>query len=125
MVRRTILKGLFFLSLVVVAVTGAGSQARAGGIGEPYDWGRFYYYPYVYYPHNFSAPVQFDNLYYRYPQERQIPVYNRAGTISISANNRGRQPVVPARREPATLAAAIRTTKAPTSSWTSSNPIGG
>ena len=37
---------------------------------------RFYYYPYVYYPHNFHAPVQFDNLYYRYPQERQIPVYN-------------------------------------------------
>jgi hypothetical protein len=31
----------------------------------------------VYYPHNFKAPVQYDNMYYRYPQERQIPVYNK------------------------------------------------
>ena len=23
-----------------------------------------------------DGPVQYDNLYYRYPQERQIPVYN-------------------------------------------------
>ena len=77
MVRRTLLKSLFFLSLVVVAVTGAGSQANAAGIGQPYDCGRFYYYPYVYYPHNYTGPIQFDNLYYRYPQERQIPVFNR------------------------------------------------
>jgi hypothetical protein len=78
MVRRTLLGGLLFLSLIVVALTGTSSQAQAASIGQPYDWGRFYYYPYVYYPHNYSPPVQFDNLYYRYPQERQIPVYNRA-----------------------------------------------
>jgi hypothetical protein len=78
MVRRSILGALLFLSMVAAAFTGTGSSAQAAGIGQPYDWGRFYYYPYVYYPHNFYAPVQFDNLYYRYPQERQIPVYNRA-----------------------------------------------
>ena len=77
MVRRSILGGLLFLSMIAAAFTGTGSSAQAAEIGTPYDWGRFYYYPYVYYPHNFYAPVQFDNLYYRYPQERQIPVYNR------------------------------------------------
>lgn len=76
MVRSTILGGLVFLTVLVAATLGTGSSAHAAGIGQPYDWGRFYYYPYVYYPHNYSAPVQFDNLYYRYPQERQIPVYN-------------------------------------------------
>lgn len=76
MVRRTILGALLFVSILTAAVVGTGTQARAAGIGQPYDWGRFYYYPYVYYPHNYSAPVQYDNLYYRYPQERQIPVYN-------------------------------------------------
>jgi hypothetical protein len=78
MVRRSILGGLLFLSIVAAACTGTSSSAQAAEIGQPYDWGRFYYYPYVYYPHNFYSPVQFDNLYYRYPQERQIPVYNRA-----------------------------------------------
>jgi hypothetical protein len=77
MVRRSILGGLLFLSMIAAAFTGTGSSAQAGGNGQPYDWGRFYYYPYVYYPHNFYPPVQFDNLYYRYPQERQIPVFNR------------------------------------------------
>ncbi len=76
MVRRTILGALLFLSILTMAVVGGSSNAQAAGIGQPYDWGRFYYYPYVYYPHNYSAPVQYDNLYYRYPQERQIPVYN-------------------------------------------------
>jgi hypothetical protein len=76
MVRKTILGALLFVSIVTLAFVGNGSQAQAAGIGQPYDWDRFYYYPYVYYPHNYSAPVQYDNLYYRYPQERQIPVYN-------------------------------------------------
>ena len=77
MVRRSILGGLLFLSIIVAAMTAGGSTAQAAGVGQPYDWGRFYYYPYVYYPHNYYAPVQYDNLYYRYPQERQIPVYNK------------------------------------------------
>ena len=76
MVRKTILRGLLCVAVVAAALTGTSQKTHAAGIGQPYDWGRFYYYPYVYYPHNFNAPVQFDNLYYRYPQERQIPVYN-------------------------------------------------
>ena len=74
MVRRSILGGLLFLSMIAAAFTGSSVEAAEG---QPYDWGRFYYYPYVYYPHNYYAPVQFDSLYYRYPQERQIPVYNK------------------------------------------------
>jgi hypothetical protein len=76
MLRKTMLGMLVCLSVLTATIAGSGSKAEAAGIGQPYDWGRYYYYPYVYYPHNFHAPVQFDNLYYRYPQERQIPVYN-------------------------------------------------
>jgi hypothetical protein len=76
MVRRTILGTLLFLSILTTVIVGNSSATQAAGIGQPYDWGRFYYYPHVYYPHNYSAAVQYDNLYYRYPQERQIPVYN-------------------------------------------------
>ena len=66
---------VLFLGLVSVALF--ADTARADGRGQPYDWGRFYYYPYVYYPQNFQAPQQYDNLYYRYPAERRIPVYNK------------------------------------------------
>lgn len=44
------------------------------------DWQRFYSYPYVYYPQNFWSDDYFkssNDLYYRYPQEMRIPVYNR------------------------------------------------
>ncbi len=77
MSRKTILGVLACLSLIVGVMAGTPTKAQAAPIGQPSDWGRFYYYPYVYYPHNFQAPVQYDNMYYRYPQERQIPVYNK------------------------------------------------
>ncbi|MEX0704218.1 MAG: hypothetical protein WD069_19115 [Planctomycetales bacterium] len=69
-------------ALVTVVVIGAqvGLSPRtvhAAQPGQPTDWQRFYYYPYVYYPHNFQSPQQYDHLYYRYPQNMQIPVYNR------------------------------------------------
>ena len=44
------------------------------------DWDRFYHYPYVYYPQNFWGSEYYrsaDSLYYRYPPEMRIPVYNR------------------------------------------------
>ena len=44
------------------------------------DWNRLYHYPYVYYPQNFWGPDYYrssSNMYYRYPPEMQIPVYNR------------------------------------------------
>ncbi|MEZ6087189.1 MAG: calmodulin-binding protein [Pirellulaceae bacterium] len=51
-----------------------------GGTNSSKDWNRFYHYPYVYYPQNFYAPQYFqsaDDMYYRYPQEMRIPVYNK------------------------------------------------
>lgn len=74
--RRKLILSAFAILSLMIAVLATNGTAEAAGNGQPYDWGRFYYYPYVYYPHNFSPPVQYDNLYYRYPQERQIPVYN-------------------------------------------------
>jgi hypothetical protein len=44
------------------------------------DWDRFYHYPYVYYPQNFWGDDYYrssESLYYRYPPEMRIPVYNR------------------------------------------------
>jgi hypothetical protein len=44
------------------------------------DCSRFYHYPYVFYPQNFYGSEYFrssDSMYYRYPAEMQIPVYNR------------------------------------------------
>lgn len=75
MLHRRIRGGLLLLALGLTAWVSGGSTAQAEGRGQPYDWGRFYYYPYVYYPHNFQRPTQYDHLYYRYPQERRIPVY--------------------------------------------------
>jgi hypothetical protein len=72
--KRTILAAVAFAAVLVTTLASA-TTARAAGEGQPYDWQRFYYYPYVYYPHNFSGVHQYDNLYYRYPPERQIPVY--------------------------------------------------
>ena len=71
--------------LFVWAERPAVAQDRAfgkvwGSAYGQYDWERFYHYPYVYYPQNFwsneyyrSAP----HLYYRYPPEMRIPVYNK------------------------------------------------
>jgi hypothetical protein len=44
------------------------------------DWNRFYHYPYVYYPQNFWGTDYYrssEDLYYRYPPEMRIPVYNK------------------------------------------------
>jgi len=44
------------------------------------DWARFYHYPYVFYPQNFWGSEYYrssENLYYRYPPEMRIPVYNK------------------------------------------------
>ena len=61
-----------------VIILGLNNDSSAAGRGQPTDWNRFRYYPYLYYPHNFQRPVQsYNHLYYRYPQNRQIPVYNK------------------------------------------------
>lgn len=75
-----------------LAVSWAADQASAQVPTSPtqgYPWGyansapdynRFYHYPYVYYPQNFWGTEYYqssNNLYYRYPPEMRVPVYNR------------------------------------------------
>ena len=87
MIRRSILA--LFCALSVGAVWAASASeanaqqayGRSSGTGyRTRDWERFYHYPYVYYPQNFYGHEYYrssDHLYYRYPQEMRIPVYNR------------------------------------------------
>lgn len=76
MFRRNLVGCLVFLTALVTTTVTTTPQARAAEVGQPHDWNRFYYYPYVYYPQSFQKPQQYNNLYYRYPAERRIPVYN-------------------------------------------------
>lgn len=67
----------------------SGSQAQAqeraygrvwGGVYGQHDWNRFYHYPYVYYPQNFWGNEYYrssQDLYFRYPPEMRVPVYNK------------------------------------------------
>ena len=67
-------------------IESASAQEKAYGA----SWGnrqtsqnldRFYHYPYVTYPHNYWSNQYYqsaDSMYYRYPQEMRIPVYNKA-----------------------------------------------
>ena len=44
------------------------------------DWNRFYHYPYIYYPQNYYPAEYYrsaDNMYYRYPPEMRIPIYDK------------------------------------------------
>ncbi len=71
-----------------IAVIGDIQEAQAqqaygkawGGTYTGQDWNRFYHYPYVYYPQNFWGSEYYrsaDSMYYRYPPEMRIPVYNK------------------------------------------------
>ena len=76
--RRNLISGLVLLTIVVAIALGDSSTAQAAGRGQPTDWNRFNYYPYVYYPHNFQRPQgSNDSLYYRYNPQQRIPVYNK------------------------------------------------
>ncbi len=77
MTKRSLRLALFAVIACCAAIGSIPKSASAAGEGQPSDWQRFYYYPYVYYPQNFQTPQQYDSLYYRYPKERRIPVYNK------------------------------------------------
>lgn len=76
-------------SLLLAVVCTAGFAATAAAQTPYYtyartysthDWQRLNHYPYVYYPHNFWSADYFrssGSLYWRYPPEMQIPVYNK------------------------------------------------
>lgn len=73
------LKRALFLAVMAAAFfVGSEQTVNAAPPGQPSDWQRFYHYPYIYYPHSFQKPQQYDNLYYRYPQSQRIPVYNKS-----------------------------------------------
>lgn len=72
------LKRMILIAVIAVAAaTGLGNSVEAAPPGQVSDWHRFYNYPYVYYPHSFRQPQQYDHLYYRYSPEMRIPVYNK------------------------------------------------
>jgi len=73
MFRRAVM-----LVILVAALSVSAPRLQAGPPGQPSDWQRFYYYPYIYYPQNFQRPQQYDHMYYRYEPSMRIPVYNRS-----------------------------------------------
>ena len=85
MIRRTMFV-LLSAAVVLVAFSVADAQAQQafdrqwGRSYSTQDWNRMYHYPYVYYPQNFWSADYYrsaEDLYYRYPPEMQIPVYNK------------------------------------------------
>lgn len=87
MIRRAMMICVCVLGLaaVLAADRANAQQPRAFGRTWGYaynsqDWNRFYHYPYVYYPQNFWGSEYYqssESLYYRYPPEMRVPVYNR------------------------------------------------
>jgi hypothetical protein len=85
MIRRTLLAlaCASALGAVFCSTKAQAQQAFGATYGQTYstqDWQRLYHYPYVYYPQNYWGPDYYrssGNMYYRYPPEMQIPVYNR------------------------------------------------
>lgn len=85
MIRRMLLALACAAILSTFASSEAQAQQRAygrvwGGVYGQHDWNRFYHYPYVYYPQNFWGNEYYrssEDLYYRYPPEMRVPVYNR------------------------------------------------
>ncbi|NLY02969.1 MAG: calmodulin-binding protein [Rhodopirellula sp.] len=85
MIRRTLLV-LFCAAAFQAVLCVSEAQAQQafdrqwGHTYNTQDWNRFYHYPYVYYPQNFWSSDYYrssEHLYYRYPQEMGIPVYNK------------------------------------------------
>ena len=85
MIRRIYfaVSAAMLLAVLSPAPAAHAEQAYGRAWGHTYnttEWDRFYHYPYVYYPQNFWGSEYYrsaDSLYYRYPPEMRIPVYNR------------------------------------------------
>jgi len=82
---RRLIVAAFVAVMLTAAVhqTASAQQAYGRQWGRTYstqDWNRFYHYPYVYYPQNYFGPDYYkssEDLYFRYPPEMRIPVYNQ------------------------------------------------
>jgi len=85
MIRPTAILLLCAAAVLMLVVPGDAQAQQAfdrqwGRTYSTQDWNRFYHYPYVYYPQNFWGQEYYrssEDLYYRYPPEMQIPVYNK------------------------------------------------
>jgi hypothetical protein len=86
MIRRAMwaLLAVSALSICLSATPASADQQAYGQVwGGAYgnrDWERFYHYPYVFYPQNFWGNEYYrssEDMYYRYPPEMRIPVYNK------------------------------------------------
>jgi hypothetical protein len=97
--HRRILLGIFCAAAMLCcfsAPSEAKAQQRAygrvwGGTYSQRDMERFYHYPYVYYPQNFWGQDYYrssESLYYRYPPEMRIPIYNRQWHNEYPQNRR-------------------------------------
>ena len=94
--RRMILVFFSAVLLCFALSSAAPAQERAygktwGGAYGDMDWERFYHYPYVYYPQNYYGNEYYrssESLYYRYPQEMRIPVYNRKWHNELPSSRR-------------------------------------
>ena len=86
MIRRLTLA---MLCMAVIAIASQPQSAQAQEKAYGAQWGgqtaqnmdRFYHYPYVYYPQNYWGNDYYrssESMYYRYPAEMRIPVYNRS-----------------------------------------------
>jgi hypothetical protein len=85
MIRRTLV--LVFCGALAASVFCLADARAQEAYGRQWahtyntqDWNRFYHYPYVYYPQNFWGADYYrssEDLYYRYPPEMRIPVYNK------------------------------------------------
>lgn len=75
-----LLFGLFFaFAAEQVQAQNPGRRPASFRRYDAQDWGRFYHYPYVYYPQSFRSLDQYksaDSLYYRYDRPMQVPTYN-------------------------------------------------
>ena len=87
MIRRitfAVLSLMILCLCLTVSTAQANSSRHTGAVwGGAYgnrDYERFYHYPYVFYPQNFWGHEYYrssEDLYYRYPAEMRIPVYNK------------------------------------------------
>lgn len=85
MLRKALLVAVAAAGLLLTTPSAEAQQPRAygqtwGGAYTSHEWNRFYHYPYVYYPQNFRGQEYYrssNSLYYRYPPEMRIPVYNK------------------------------------------------
>ncbi len=86
MIRRLLIAGfcVAVFTLVNQAATADAQQpafgASWGNQNSAVNYNKFYHYPFVTYPHNYWGNNYYrsaDSLYYRYPPEMRIPVYNR------------------------------------------------